>query len=331
MSKDIITLESKAQQLDEAAAKYRAGLNTKKSPFTAALALAQGIKALRGLLTDDIMNEIMALADTPLGFMTDKKDKGGYAPKEIKDAIIEASLRGFRVAGNEFNIIASRFYGAKSGLHRKVIHFPGLTDFKETFSVPKFSQSRDGAIVTAKATWILNDKDGRAIRQELFPGEREFAIRSNAGSGVDGIIGKCQRKLYASGLNQLQGIVTPDGEIDDSISTEATVVTESKEKAQGPEPTEGTWEGKLTKVERKPYATGKEEEGWYFILTIDNGWRASTLSESIHEQAEIAVGLDVRMEVKAGKSRGNFNIESFEVLKPQQEKTATEQDDLPME
>src|SRR5260370_107008 len=231
MSKDIITLESKAQQLDEAAAKYSAALSTEKSPFTAALVLAQGIKALRGLLTDDIMNEIMALADTPLGFMTDKKDKGGYAPKEIKDAII----------------------------------------------------------------------------------------------------GKWQRKLYAAVLNQLQGIVTPDGEIDDSISTEATVVTESKEKAQGPEPTEGTWEGKLTKVERKPYATGKEEEGWYFILTIDNGWRASTLSESIHEQAEIAVGLDVRMEVKAGKSRGNFNIESFEVLKPQQEETATEQDDLPME
>src|SRR5258708_12517532 len=136
MSKDIITLESKAQQLDEAGAQYSAALSTEKSPFTAALVLAKGIKALRGLLTDDIMNESMALADTPLGFMTDKKDKGGYAPKEIKDAIIEASLRGFLVTGNEFNIIASRFYGAKSGLHIKVISFPHLPFFNHTFTIP---------------------------------------------------------------------------------------------------------------------------------------------------------------------------------------------------
>jgi hypothetical protein len=87
-------------------------------------------------------------------------------------------------------------------------------------------------------------------------------------------------------------------------------------------------------VERKSYMKadkdGKETEAWYFVLSIDNGWKAATFSESIHEQAEIAVGLDVRMEVKAGRSRGNFNIESFEVLKPQDDKPATEQDDLPI-
>jgi hypothetical protein len=210
---ELTKLEDKAGQLDAVSVKYSNALSKDSTPFSSALILSQGIQALRDLLDDGIMREIMNLADTPLGFLTDKK--GVYKSSEIKDAIIEASLRGFRVAGNEFNVISGRFYAAKAGLHRKVITFEGLTDFTETFSVPRFTADKSGAVVTAKATWI---KDG--IKQEL---QRDFAVRVNAYMGVDAVVGKAQRKLYAAVLNQLSGIVTLDGEIDDSIPISAEV------------------------------------------------------------------------------------------------------------
>ncbi len=210
-SKQIVTLEDKAQQLDNAADKFSSAFENSKTPFSSALALSNGIKELRGLLDDGIMSEIMNLADTPLGFLTDrgmKPERERYQVHEVRDAIIEASLRGFRVAGNEFNIISSRFYAAKNGLHRKVVTYPGVTDFKEFLGVPKLSGDR-GAIVTAKATWLKDN-----IKCDL---SREFAIRVNAGMGSDAILGKCQRKLYAAVLNRLSGIITPEGEVDDAV------------------------------------------------------------------------------------------------------------------
>ncbi len=211
-SKQIVTLEDKAQQLDNAADKFSLAFENSKTPFSSALALSNGIKALRGLLDDEIMSEIMNLADTPLGFLTDrgtKPERERYQVHEVRDAIIEASLRGFRVAGNEFNIISSRFYAAKNGLHRKVVTYPGVTDFKEFLGVPKLSGDR-GAIVSAKATWLKDN-----IKCDL---SREFAIRVNSGMGSDAILGKCQRKLYAAVLNRLSGITTPEGDVDDATA-----------------------------------------------------------------------------------------------------------------
>ncbi len=205
-SKALVTLEDKAKQLDKVSSRFSNALSVADSPFSAAITLSQGIATLRELLDDGVMGELMRLADSPLGFMTDRAKSGApYKTSEVKDAIIEAILRGFRVAGNEFNIISSRFYGAKAGLHRKVISYPGVTDFKETFGIPKMAADK-GAIVVAKATWKQSGH-----RSEL---SREFAIRVNTGMGVDAIIGKCQRKLYAAVLNQLSGIITPDGEIE---------------------------------------------------------------------------------------------------------------------
>jgi hypothetical protein len=201
-TKALVALEDKAKQLDKVASKFSNSLNLDASPFSTAITLSQGIAALRELLDDGIMGEIMRLAGSPLGFMTDRK----YEVKETRDAIIEASLRGFRVCGNEFNIISGRFYGAKAGLHRKVINYPGLTDFKETFGIPKFTPAKDGAILLAKASWKLNGSRGQL--------EREFPIRMNSGMGVDAVIGKGQRKLYAAVLNQLSGVITPDGDVD---------------------------------------------------------------------------------------------------------------------
>jgi hypothetical protein len=218
-AKQLVTLDGRAKQLDKIAVEFSTALAVTDSPFSSAIMLAQGIGALRELLDDGIMREIMKLADSPLGFLTDRgpsartRDGGPVKPyeiSEVRDSIIEAALRGFRCAGNEFNIISGRFYGAKNGLHRKVITFPGVTDFREELGIPKLAGDR-GAIVTAGATWI---KDGVADKLS-----REFAIRVNAAMGADAILGKAQRKLYAAVLNRLSGISTPEGEVVDEIVT----------------------------------------------------------------------------------------------------------------
>lgn len=208
MSTDLIV---RAQTLDSVVEQYSNMLINGGHNFQSGMRLAEAIGQMRLQLDDEMMKEIVKLQNTSLGFLTDRpndKNPNPYAIAELRDTIIEATLRGFYVIGNEFNVISGKFYAAKNGLRRKVFNFPGLTDFKETYSIPKTVSDR-GVIVTGSATW---KKDG--IPQSL---EREFAVRLNLGMGSDGALGKAARKLYAAVLNQLSGIVTPEGEIDEEL------------------------------------------------------------------------------------------------------------------
>lgn len=193
-----------AKKIDEIAAQAP-GLMQGTGSFAGALALAQGITDLRNALTPEVMAPIMALQNTPLGFRTDRDD--GYPVAVVREVFIEATMRGFRPCGNEFNIIASRFYAAKDGLWRKVTQWPDLTHFRDTFDIPRVAPGGDGAIVNAKATWKLEGVDETL--------EQPFAIRVNKGQGADAILGKAQRKLYARVLARISGWVLPDGEVGD--------------------------------------------------------------------------------------------------------------------
>jgi hypothetical protein len=75
--------------------------------FTMASRMAAGIRALRAALTPEIMQDIMALQGSSLGFRTDKDKEGGYPVEVVKECMIEAVLKGARVINNETNIIAS--------------------------------------------------------------------------------------------------------------------------------------------------------------------------------------------------------------------------------
>lgn len=187
--------------------------------FEAEIAVAQTMADMRALLTPEVMAPIMALMNSDIGFRTDRdpkvtpKDKEGnpmqpYSMEVVRDCVIEAKLRGFHIVGNEMNIIAARFYGCKNGFRRKVTTGKGVTDFRDTYDVPRLVGDK-GAIVKCKATWR---KDG--TEQSL---EREFPIRVNAGMGADAILGKCQRKLLAAVHDRLMGIVTPEGEANEEV------------------------------------------------------------------------------------------------------------------
>ena len=48
-----------------------------------AILLANGIRALRGMFTDEVMDDLMALKNTPLGYLTDEatRKSGAYQLK----------------------------------------------------------------------------------------------------------------------------------------------------------------------------------------------------------------------------------------------------------
>lgn len=198
-----------------------------------AVRMAEGIRLLRAALTDEFVRDtIMPLQGTALGFLTDKDKEGGYPLAVVKDVSIESMLRGFRVVGNEFNIIGYRFYGTKAGFERHVNEYPGLSDLVMQPGVPVFTQDKGGALVPFSASWRLKGKlmtiDCRVIKGE---GEnhldQRIPVRVNAGMGADAVIGKAYRKMLYRIYQRLNGSTygAVDGDVADCIDTTAEPAT----------------------------------------------------------------------------------------------------------
>lgn len=226
-----------AKRIDETASAAMVHFSQAGS-MAAELQVAQAMGDLRAMLTPEIMQPIMQLMDTDLGFRTDRdpkqKNKEGqyntpYHVDTIRDVVIEAKLRGFHIVGNEINVIAGRMYGAKNGFRRKLTDgktFPGLSGFRDSYEVPRMIADK-GAIIKCSAEWTLNGKKDSV--------ELELGIRVNGGMGTDAILGKAERKLCKRVHDIISGVNTPEGEIGDSDLSNATDVTPPKESpAPGP-------------------------------------------------------------------------------------------------
>ena len=92
--------------------------------FSRVMVMAEAVSELREAMTDKAMSAVMSLAGTSMGFRTDKdrKEGGGtdYPIGVVRECLIEAMLRGVSVVGNQFNIIANRFYMTKEGWDQRL-------------------------------------------------------------------------------------------------------------------------------------------------------------------------------------------------------------------
>ena len=216
-------LAEAAQRIDSLALQA-GGVFGKSGSFAEEITVALAVQSIRDSLTHEVMLPVMALMNTDIGFKTDRDPKQinpktgqantPYPLEVVKDCFIESRLRGFHVCGNEWNIIAGRFYGCKAGFRRKLTDgktFPGLSNFSDTYEVPRLvpdaSGNPRGAIVKCRATWKL--------KGEQCSIEREFPIKVNSMMGSDAILGKAQRKLCAAVHDILCGIPTPESEAGD--------------------------------------------------------------------------------------------------------------------
>lgn len=205
--------------------------------MTRALRIADAMQEMRQLVTQETLKKVQALQGTDLGFRTDKDKEGGYPFETLRDVVIEAAIRGYSPAGNEFNVIGGRFYATKNGLERKVREFPGLTDLKLTEGVPQTMSQ--GALVEYHASWKLNGNTDEIHCWQNGPSDTRIAVRVNSGMGIDAILGKAKRKMLAriyarftgsdQGPGESEADDAPDHEIVQPVETNLDVLTRAKQ------------------------------------------------------------------------------------------------------
>lgn len=203
-----VAIEKASNTIESAIAECGVVAIQDQPAFLQAIRLAHGIKMLKGALTDDFVRAyILPLQGSALGFITDKDSAGGYDMNVVREVACEALLRGFRLTGNEFNIISGRFYGAKNGFERIVMEYPGLRDLRVTMGVPHLVADK-GALVPCVASWLYHgESDSIVCAAPAKDGEMDtrIPIRVNSGMGPDAILGKATRKLFARVYQRLTG------------------------------------------------------------------------------------------------------------------------------
>lgn len=260
------SIELVSQKIEAALTEHGVNGIAKLPTILQAVRMAQGIRALREALSDQFMQTvIMPLVGSKLGFVTDRDrdpPKDQYPLTVVRDCTIEALLRGFRVVGNEFNIISGSFYVTRGGFERVVQEFPGLSHLVMQPGVPSLSQDKGGALVPYTATWRLNGEPASIVCQYVKEGEQvtdqRIPVRVNGGMGADAILGKAQRKMYYRIYQRLVGGTygAVDGDISDAIDT-----TGEPAQIAAPSPVPaGTPEGKRVQLpgkgqKEKPPAT----------------------------------------------------------------------------
>lgn len=192
-----------------------------KAELEKALRIATALNRLRDEISNDMMTAIMSLAGSTLGFRTDKDNQGqGYDIPTVKDCWIEATLKGARPTGNEWNIIAGRTYLTKEFYQRSFPSLPGVTDVECVPGVPRLVDGKTQVRMAVR--WKFHGEPCELKDTEGKPG-RVFVIRVNAGMGDDAVIGKATRKALKAAYDQVAGFDL--GDPDDEPSTAPTTPT----------------------------------------------------------------------------------------------------------
>jgi hypothetical protein len=170
--------------------------------FAAAIATASLMQRVRSLLTPDLLQDLMALQQNQLGFNTDKP----YPVDVVRDCAIVAMIRGARVVGNEFNIISGKAYLTKEYFERQVREFPGISHFRDQYSIPEHGEGGKTARIACRASWTLDGKQDSLACLKGPDGDFRISVRVNSGMGEDAMLGKAKRKFLAKVLAVLQGV-----------------------------------------------------------------------------------------------------------------------------
>lgn len=202
-------------------------LSDKSQNFTNAFAMANAITVIRNVLTPDVMQPIMSLAGSKLGFRTDrdKPSKGQmpnpYPLETVKDCLIDAVLLGLNPTGNQFNIIASNMYVTKEGFTFLLKKVKGLK-YSIIYPSVNFSNDKQTALVVCNITYQVGEE--KEVKQVL-----EFTVKAGSYATSDSCIGKAERKAKCWLYNHVAGTDLTDGDAEDISYTEVSSNRISKE------------------------------------------------------------------------------------------------------
>lgn len=216
MSTQVTLKESQEIAFQEIADKVQAVLASDVNSITNSLAVAGAIGFLRERLTPQIMEPIMALQGSKLGFLTDKDKKkvngtyvkgDGYPLEIVRDCFIEMTLIGLLPTGNHWNIIGGNSYPTKEGANYLLKKTKGL---KHSIEFTNVTQSADKltANVTAVIKWNLNgDKNEETVN---------LPVKSDTYTTFDALIGKADRKAKMRLFNKVSGLDLADGDVEEA-------------------------------------------------------------------------------------------------------------------
>ena len=181
--------------------------------------LAKAMSTMRTHFRGEVLEDVKSLVDTPLGFLTDRKDGGKppYTDDVIRDCVIEAMLRGAEPVGNEFNVIAGRCYLTKQFFERALRTTPGFSELRLIEGVPTTAQNVGGALVPYRASWRMNGVPDSLVCDQTKDGDSRIAVRVNSQMGVDAILGKAKRKMLARIYARVTGSEWVDDEHEEIV------------------------------------------------------------------------------------------------------------------
>jgi len=165
-----------------AVGKKYAGELAESEDFFKPIVMAMAIKDLRDALTPEAMSAVKELAGTSLGFMTDKQGDKQYDVNTIRECVVEAMIRGVGVVGNQFNIIAGRFYMARNGWEAK-LRKAGCTQIVPTVGKPediREGKANDRGFAKFTATF--------GAQATCIKGSQRYSVSACLSDGIDGRI-----------------------------------------------------------------------------------------------------------------------------------------------
>lgn len=199
-------------QLRETAGLYVEAIEHAANHLEKTLIISDGIRKLRGLLTDEVMDKfIMPLQNSPLGFLTDRDpSKGGkepYGREVVRECAVATFLAGLRLVDNEVNIIAGRMMPVLNGWRRKVKELPGVTDAEVLTGTAGVEGSVAKIAISARAK--LNGVPVELKNNEGKPGRTiHIPIKSAQYETVDTWRGKAERRAWKALFERLNGGVS---------------------------------------------------------------------------------------------------------------------------
>lgn len=177
--------------------------------FSGAYSRSMILQKAKAAMTEDVIRQVfMPLMNINSGWRADKND---YSIDVIRDAWLDACINGASPINNEMNIISARPYYTKNFFIRKLREYPGLTDL--VIQPGKVTTMPTGALVEYKASWKLNGKEMSLERL----GNSAIPVRLNNGMGVDGALGKGDRKIRAAIFAMITGSEHSDGDVEDGF------------------------------------------------------------------------------------------------------------------
>lgn|GEM_PF-457204 len=216
-----------AVSLDNLALEAQQALSCKGS-FEKAINMGIAMNRLRDALTPPIMESIMKLKGSQLGFRTDEcqptqyKEGISYNVDAVRECLIVATCMGLSPVGNQWNILAGRTYVTKEGMTYLLKNLDGLTNLKMVYHPAEIKESSTSGISKQGKEYQKIEREG-LVRVDMsweFKGTPasetlEFCIRVNNGMSQDAIIGKAERKAKAWLYSHLTDTIISDGEVED--------------------------------------------------------------------------------------------------------------------